>query len=335
MIWVGWRQQRLETLIAAALLAVLAAVAIPVGIHMASVYTHEGLAACRGNANAGSCGLPEAQFLIRFNGLNLLFGWATLVPALAALLFAAPFVLDLDNGTYRLYWTQSITRRRWIVTKLGFGVVASVVVAGCVIALAMWSRSPIDHLAGQLNGTTYDAEGIVPIADALFVLGVAVAIGALWRRAVPALLVSFVVYVVGRALMDSWLRQRLLSPVKTTWLAGKGSGPNLNEALVIDQFVSNKSGHRLAGAAGPFRVLRPEHRRPVVAHAALHPGTAGRPARVHDRGLPAGEPILGAPGRRVRDRRRDRRAAHPRGGVVDEPSHRLDRTDDASRMSST
>ncbi len=252
MIWVGWRQQRLETLIAAALLAVLAAVAIPVGIHMASVYTHEGLAACSGNANAGSCGLPEAQFLIRFNGLNLLFGWATLVPALAALLFAAPFVLDLDNGTYRLYWTQSITRRRWIVTKLGFGVVASVVVAGCVIALAMWSRSPIDHLAGQLNGTTYDAEGIVPIADALFVLGVAVAIGALWRRAVPALLVSFVVYVVGRALMDSWLRQRLLSPVKTTWLARKGSGPNLNEALVIDQFVSNKSGHRLAGAAGPF-----------------------------------------------------------------------------------
>jgi hypothetical protein len=252
MIWVGWRQQRLEALIAAALLAVLAAVAIPVGIHMASVYTHEGLAACAGNANAGGCGLPEAQFLIRFNGLNLLFGWATLVPALAALLFAAPFVLDLDNGTYRLYWTQSITRRRWIVTKLGLGVAGSVVVAGCVIALAMWSRAPIDHLNGHLSGTTYDAEGIVPIADALFVLGVAVAIGALWRRAVPALLVSFVVYVVGRAFMDSWLRQRLLSPVTTTWLGAKSSGPNLNQALVIDQFVSDRNGHRLADAAGPF-----------------------------------------------------------------------------------
>jgi hypothetical protein len=252
MIWVGWRQQRVEALIAAALLAVLAAVAIPVGIHMASVYTHEGLAACAKNGNAGICGLPEAQFLIRFNGLNLLFGWATLVPALAALLFAAPFVLDLDNGTYRLYWTQSITRRRWIATKLGLGVVASVVVAGCVIALAMWSRAPIDHLNGHLSGTAYDAEGIVPIADALFVLGVAVAIGALWRRAVPALLISFAVYVVGRAFMDGWLRQRLVSPVTTTWPAGRASGPNLNQALVIDQFASDRNGHRLAGAAGPF-----------------------------------------------------------------------------------
>lgn len=45
MIWVGWREQRAETLLAAVLLAALAAVAIPIGLHMASVYTHEGLAA--------------------------------------------------------------------------------------------------------------------------------------------------------------------------------------------------------------------------------------------------------------------------------------------------
>jgi hypothetical protein len=84
----------------------------------------------------------------------------------------------------------------------------------------------------------------------LFVLGVAVAIGALWRRTVPALLVAFAVYVVGRAFVDSWLRQRLLSPVKTTWLAN-GSGPNLNQALVINQFISDKHGHQLAGIGGP------------------------------------------------------------------------------------
>jgi hypothetical protein len=51
--------------------------------------------------------------------------------------------------------------------------------------------------------------------------------------------------------MDSWLRQRLLSPVKTTWLEnGIGSGPNLNQALVINQFISDKNGHQLAGFAG-------------------------------------------------------------------------------------
>lgn len=250
MIWVGWRQQRAETLIAAAMLAVVAAVAIPTGVHAASVYSREGLAACAGNANPATCGIPVSSFLIRFTGLNILLTWSTIVPALAALLFAAPFVLDLDNGTYRLYWTQSITRRRWIATKLGLSVAASVAVAGCLIALATWSRAPLDHLDGRMNSNVYDAEGIVPVAYTLFVLGVAVAIGAVWRRTVPALLVAFVVYVVGRAFMDSWLRQRLLSPVKTTWFAN-GSGPNVNQALVISQFVSDKNGHQLAGSAGP------------------------------------------------------------------------------------
>jgi hypothetical protein len=246
MIWVGWRQQRVETLIAAAMLAVLAAVAIPVGIHMASVYSHDGLSACAGSTISFACGNSLGSFQVRFNGLDILFTWSTIVPALAALLFAAPFLVDLDNGTYRLYWTQSITRRRWIVTKLGLSVVATVIVAVLLVVLATWARAPLDHLNGRMGSNVYDTEGIVPVAYALFVLGVAVALGALWRRTVPALLVSFVVYVIGRAFMDSWLRQRLLSPVTTTWLSGRASGPNLNHDLVINQFISDKNGHELA-----------------------------------------------------------------------------------------
>lgn len=251
MIWVGWRQQRVETLITAATLALLAAVAVPVGVHMASVYTHEDLGACAATLQPGPCTDSVASFLMRFSSLNLLFMWSTLLPSLAALLLAAPFVLDLDNGTYRLYWTQSITRRRWIVTKLMLGVVVTVVAAGCLAVLAMWLRAPLDHLSGRLGASEYDAEGIVPIADALFVFGVAVALGALWRRAVPALLVSFVVYIIGRSFMDSLIRQRLLAPVKSTWLERSGSGPNLNQALVINQFISDKNGHRIADAVGP------------------------------------------------------------------------------------
>jgi hypothetical protein len=251
MIWVGWRQQRVETLISAAMLVLLAAVAIPVGVHMASVYAHEGLGACTRVVQPGPCDVSVSSFESRFNGINILFTWSTILPALAALLLAAPFVLDLDNGTYRLFWTQSITRRRWIVTKLTLSVAASIVAAGCLIALATWSRAPLDHLNGRMSTNSYDAEGIVPIAYALFVLGVAVAIGALWRRTVPSLLVAFAVYVVGRAFMDSWLRQRLLTPIKTTWQFGSGAAPNLNHALVINQYISDKNGNELAGEPGP------------------------------------------------------------------------------------
>jgi phosphotransferase system glucose/maltose/N-acetylglucosamine-specific IIC component len=186
---------------------------------------------------------------VRFSSVNILFSWSTLLPPLAALLLAAPFVLDLDNGTYRLLWTQSITRRRWIVTKLAMSIVAVVVIALLLSVLATWSRTPLDHLNGRLSPNTYDAEGIVPIADALFVFGVAVALGALWRRTVPALLAAFVAYVAVRAFMDSWLRERLVSAITATWATGgPGGAPNaLNRGLVVDQFLSDKHGHRLAG----------------------------------------------------------------------------------------
>jgi hypothetical protein len=276
VIWVGWRQQRAETAIAAAMLALLAAVAIPVGVHMATVYSHDGLAACAGSRGSPACGTLVSSFESRFNGFAVLFMWSTILPALAGLLLAAPFVLDLDNGTYRLFWTQSITRRRWIVTKLAMSVAASVAVVAGLVALVMWGRGPLDHLDGRMSPNVYDAEGIVPFAYALFALAVAVAIGVLWRRTVPALLLSFAVYVVARAVMDSWLRQRLLAPVKTTWQFGSSTAPNLDHALVIDQFVSDTRGNRIAGGFHPCG----------RASGGLFSHTNALCAQPHPRGVP-------------------------------------------------
>ena len=39
MIWLSWRQQRIETLITAAFLVVLAAAFVPAGIHAADLFT--------------------------------------------------------------------------------------------------------------------------------------------------------------------------------------------------------------------------------------------------------------------------------------------------------
>ena len=225
MIWVGWRQQRVETLIAAAMLVVLAARRDPDRRPHGVCLHARGSRRLRRNRQSGSCGnsvelvpvalqRPEPSLPVVVD----------LVPGACGALVAAPFVLDLDNGTYRLYWTQSITRRRWIVTKLTLSVVASVAVAGCLIALATWLRAPIDHLNGRMSTNVYDIEGIVPVAYALFVLGVAVALGRCRGERSRRCSVAFVVYVIGRSVMDSWLRQRLLSPVKTTWLASAGAG---------------------------------------------------------------------------------------------------------------
>ena len=249
---------------------------------MASVYTHDGLSApaCAGKPQLGSaCGDNVPAFLLRFTSVNILFSWSTLLPPLAALLLAAPFVLDLDNGTYRLLWTQSITRRRWIVTKLGMGIAAVVLIALVLEVLCdLVHEHRLDHLNGRMSATTYDAEGIVPIAYALLVFGIAVALGALWRRTVPALMSALLLYIVVRAFVDSWLRGRSSSSATTvTWSIGNsgGGGPSsLNRGLVVDSSTERRStGHRLPRRT---RALRPNGGlRRGHTHA---PSSAGHPA---------------------------------------------------------
>src|SRR4051794_3143336 len=130
MIWVGWRQQRTETLLAAALLAALTALLIPTGLNMASAYDHGGLARCVGHTyGGGACGAAVDAFVQRFGKLGDLLDWVTLVPGIIGILLAAPFVAALEQRTHRLDWTQSITRRRWVAGKLGLAIVTALVAA--------------------------------------------------------------------------------------------------------------------------------------------------------------------------------------------------------------
>ena len=53
MTWVSWRLQRTETLIAAAILALIAVLLVPTGIEMANAYDHDGLSACLAQTELG------------------------------------------------------------------------------------------------------------------------------------------------------------------------------------------------------------------------------------------------------------------------------------------
>ena len=247
MIWVGWRRQRTEALIAAAILAALAALIIPTGIEMASRYSHDGLAACAGHDTSFSCSSAINGFASQYDGLNSLIAWFTLVPGLVGVLLAAPFVLELENGTYRLAWTQSITRRRWIVTKLGLAVGTALAAALALIVLMTWWHSPLVRLEGRMDASVYDAEGIVVLGYTLFALAVTTAIGVVWRRAVPALMVGFGVYFAARIFVDTWLRQRLVPPLSATWPFAGSRPANMDHAWVISEQQTDRLGHAIHG----------------------------------------------------------------------------------------
>jgi hypothetical protein len=244
MIWLSWRLQRTETLIAAALLALLAALLVPTGIQMASAYHHDGLAACLAANQSYDCGNALGSFTARFESLRNIIDWLTLLPGLVGVMLAAPFILDLEKGTYRLAWTQSITRRRWIAGRLGLGVGVAMLAAFALALLLTWWRTPWVHLEGRMQPSAYDSEGIVIYGYALFALGLALAIGVVWRRAVPALVVAFLGYFAARLFVDTWLRQRLVKPLTSTW-SMRQKGPNLDHAWVLTQGPSDKFGHIL------------------------------------------------------------------------------------------
>jgi ABC-type transport system involved in multi-copper enzyme maturation permease subunit len=253
VIWVGWRQQRTETLVAAGFLALIALLLIPTGLDMASTYHRDGLSACLGQNISPSCDDAIQGFTSHFDQLGSLIAWFTLVPGLVGVLLAAPFVLEMESGTYRLAWTQSITRRRWIAGKLGLAIGAALLAALAFTVLITWWRIPLVHLEGRMDPSVFDSEGTAVFGYTLFALGLAAAVGVVWRRAVPALIVAFAGYFAARIFVDTWLRQRLVAPLTATWRRGAHAPTNLNHAWVMSEQNSDKLGHAVAPALGCLR----------------------------------------------------------------------------------
>ena len=210
MTWVVWRQGRSENVLVVALLAALGAVLLLTGGHMRSVFNAGGLAACTGaSSRAASCALLSGAFESQFDTLNQLGQWLGLAPGLIGVLLATPIVLELDQGTYRLAWTQSITPRRWLTTRLMTLGLGAVLCGALVVALATWSRQPLDALLGRVEPNSFDLEGVVPIAYTLFAATTVLAIGTRTRRTGLAVSSGFGAYIVARLILRA-ARQHLI-----------------------------------------------------------------------------------------------------------------------------
>ena len=317
MTWVAWRLQRTETLIAAGMLALIACLLVPTGIEIANAYHQDGVASCVAVNLSPTCAQAIGDFTSHYGYLSNLVTLFTLVPGIIGVLLAAPFVLDLEHGTYRLAWTQSITRRRWLAGKLGIAVPVALVAALVLTLLMTWWRAPFVHLNGRLEGQSFDFEGTVVFGYTLFALGLSAAVGAVWRKAVPALIVAFGGYFAARILVDGWLRQHLISPSSITWAASK-LGPNLSHAWVLNEGSSTKAGKFIGAHFGGGPGTQRPHRRPTLRAGRAADQRVPQPqGQLHPRRLHPGKPFLGAARSRDRALRRDRAAADRLRGLVD------------------
>ena len=250
MIWLSWRQQRLESAMTGALLVVAAAILVPLGLHMASAYTGSGAAACVAHtaASGAGCGSIVNDFLHRFEHAGPIVPWLNFLPGLFGVLFAAPLVLELEHGLFRFSWTQSITRRRWFAVKL-LTLFGSALLATLALSVLMtWWRHPLDSVQGRMDINVFDFEGIVPYAYTFFALALVIALGVFTRRTIVATGGGLLAFFALRIGIQTWVRQHYLAPVKVVWRPGTPGPTNLDRAWNLVSGPSDAHGNALPGA---------------------------------------------------------------------------------------
>jgi ABC-2 family transporter protein len=228
MIWLTWRQFRAQTVVAAAALAGFAVIFGVTGPNLAHAYAASGLASCRGNCTSlSSTFLTQVKSdsvypLLYFAGGAALY----LTPALIGIFWGAPLVSrELEAGTLRLTWNQSVTRTRWMAAKLGLVGLAAMATAGLLSLILTWWSGPIDRAggfpvtAGQLSRFSplvFDARGFAPVGYAAFAFTLGVTVGVLTRRTLPAMAIVLACVAVVQLGWPSVVRPHLIPPVTST-----------------------------------------------------------------------------------------------------------------------
>jgi hypothetical protein len=321
MIWMTWRQSRAQAVTAIAALAAFALLLAVTGPHLAGLYRASGISACHG----ARCGLLASGFLNRLAGVDPVvytLGIAAIVgvPAVIGIFWGAPLIArELETGTFRLAWTQSITRTRWLAAKLALTGAAAMAVAQGLSLMFGWWAAPIGQAArlavsstfplgmGPFSLLAFDAHGLAPLGYAAFAFALGVASGVVLRRTIPAMAITLAIFAAIQVVMPLGIRPAFLPARpddRRDQLLWRGTGDRDNP--------KHLRVHRRRGPPGPARRLDPLHRRRQLRRADRQrdpgrlqagsgerhlrlPGLPDKPRCPSRRHLPAHQPLLGYP----------------------------------------
>lgn len=118
----------------------------------------------------------------------------TAIPVMLGVLLGAPLLAgDLENGTAKLIAAQSVSRNRWLATKLGLAGLVVVVTTVTLSVVFAWWWSPIkSHYRGidWASSDFFNTTGPVPVALTLLSVFGGAAIGVVLRRTLVAMVVT-------------------------------------------------------------------------------------------------------------------------------------------------
>lgn len=255
MNWLIWRQHRKQWFVLLSLLIIFAAIVIPSGLSFWHDYQHFS-AACGQATSCSPNDLRDAIFNTQLDGL--------IVNAVKLSLLALPFILGLFCGvpllakeyadkTNKLVWTQGISRKKWLTTKLAWILVVTSIYTGAFSVIATWfskTGNLLNH--DRFNVLAFNSQNMVPVAIAVFGVSIGVLFGAWFKKVLPALGATIGLLLVLQIVIPVFARTHYKSPklYTTPSLMSESDGdpfdhpiPNESNAWVIKDNMVDSNGH--------------------------------------------------------------------------------------------
>ena len=280
MTWLTWRQHRSQFIAGVVLCIVLGAFLVVTGLGMRSTYHSLGVDTCLAARPLRDCTMLLNQFRNQYSSLQFLIPLFLLLPVLLGVFWGAPLVArEVEQGTYRLAWTQSVSRRRWTVTKLVMVGSVAVVLSAAFSAVLWWWADPLvaNPSGKRFSYGIFDLLGVVPVAYTLFAVALGVAAGAVLQRTTFAMAATLSGFAAVRLAVELVLRPNYQSAVTATYPFNFNSniGPP-DGAWVLAENTVTASGFVVSGDSGGISLsyVPLQHICPYLTPVAAAPDSA-------------------------------------------------------------
>lgn len=266
MNWLVWKQHRKLLVILAGILILYAAFAIPMGLNAWHTYQHA-LATC---GKTDSCSQLSNNLLwtgwtqsINPNsghGAGLLL----LLPFLLGMFVGVPLITrEYNDKTNLLVWTRSISRRKWLTTKLVWILIAVVVFAGTLAALTTWwARAGNALYLNRFSVLQFDTQGITPIGFAVFAVSIGIALGTWLKRTMAAIGLTLVVVLAAQIVIGNHIRPHYMAPVteniRTAQLGPTVPGLAPKGVWLFSSKIEDNTGRVLSWSNPPTQCVVPQ-----------------------------------------------------------------------------
>src|SRR6266508_1490019 len=211
--------------------------------------------ACASGAAAdGDCG-ALLHYVGADTGLTIALAAVNLLPALVGAFWGAPLIArELERGTHRLVWGQSVSRRRWLAVKMAVLAAAALLGGVAQSAVLTWAidqflvKQTVNRFADR---ALFDVIGVVPPVLWLFALALGTAVGLVIRRTSVAMALTPI--LLGVVVLGLNAARPYYAPTQTREVVTSESGPEVyipDEEWVLREAVRRADGSVLPAETG-------------------------------------------------------------------------------------